>query len=377
MLRQSSYVLAAGAATLVLAGCGGGATVDDPAAGGETQELTSVTAGYVGAMDQIGLPAALDAGFFEEQGLDVELSQPFPTGVDSLNALQSGEVDFVQVGTPTIGAILEGMDLVYLGNYTGSSTQLGIDETMALVSAEGSGIEADDPSTLRGKRIGVSIGSINHLYMLGLLEDAGMDPSQVEFVNTSPPDMGVALETDGIDAGAVWDPWPIRITNQVDGAYTVTRGGGHIPFVGYIVAKREFVEQNRDVVERFLTARAAADQWMRKNPDEAAQVATRWLSGTEEKVATEAMQHNIQQLDPRFSACNYLAMDTVMRLLEEQGAVDDTFDVNDHFMPGPILSVMDERPGLFSDLEQIPQSARISADYTFEREAAQQACPSS
>jgi sulfonate transport system substrate-binding protein len=341
----------------------------------EQQDLTEVRAGWVSAVDQIGLPAAIDQGFFEEQGLSVELAQPFPTGVDALNALQAGEVQFVQAGTPTIGAILEGMDLVYLGNYTGSSTQLGIDQTMALVAAPDSGIDGDDLSTLQGKRIGVSIGSINHLYILGILREVGLTPDDVNLVNTDPPDIPVAVETGGLDAAAIWDPWPIITAAEVEGATEVVRGGGYLPFIGYIVALRDYVEENPDTVRAFLAARAQADQWMRQNPDDAAEVAVRWVPGTEQEVAEEAMQYNVEQLDPRFSACNYLALHTDQQLLLDIGAIEDTYDVNEHFLPEHILSVMEDRPAYFEDLPAIPQEAQITSGYQFNPAAAQRACP--
>jgi sulfonate transport system substrate-binding protein len=340
-------------------------------------DLTEVRAGWVSAIDQIGLPAAIDLGYFEEQGLSVELAQPFPTGVDALNALQAGEVQFVQAGTPTIGAILEGMDLVYLGNYSGSATQLGIDETMALVAAPDSGIDQSDLSTLEGKRIGVSIGSINHLYMLGVLREVGLEPNAVRFVNTDPPDIPVAIRTGGLDAAAIWDPWPIITTDQVEGAEEIVRGGGYLPYIGYMVTTREYAEQNPDVVEAFLVARAQADHWMRQNPDEAAEVAVRWVPGTEQEVAEEAMQYNVEQLDPRFSACNYLALHVDQQLLLEIEAIEGTYDVNEHFVPNHILAVMEEFPQYFEDLPPIPEGAQITEEYRFEPQEAQGACPGS
>src|SRR5919202_521642 len=99
----------------------------------------------------------------------------------------------VQVGVPMIGAVLRGMDLVALGNYSGNATKLGSDATMALVAREGSGIAKGDLSSLKGKKIAASFGTINHLYILALLEKAGLTPNDVTLVNTPPPDMTVAL----------------------------------------------------------------------------------------------------------------------------------------------------------------------------------------
>jgi len=372
--------LAAAAATLcgvVLAACGGGSTVDDDvsgATGGSAAPLTKVRAGYVSAIDQIGLPVGLEGGYFEEEGLEVELAQPFPTGVDALNALQAGTIDVIQVGTPIIAAAQKGIDLVLLGNYTGSSTQRSIDETMAVVAGEKSGVTSD-PASLRGKKVGVSVASINHLYLLGLLKKAGLTASDVQIVNTAPPDMGVALQTGGIDAAIIWDPWPIVVTGQVAGSTEVLRGGGYIPFIGYIVTTRQYAQGNPEVVSKFLTARATVDQWMRKNPDQAAESATRWLPGTGVDVAKKAMRFNTKQLDPRFSACNYLALDTISGLLAEQKTVEAGFDVSKYFMPGPILSVMSDKPELFDDLPAVPQAAAIGQNFAFDRTAATAACP--
>ena len=101
----------------------------------------------VTGIDQIGLPIALERGFFEKRGLDVTIARPYATGVDALNALQAGESEIVQVGVPMIGAVLRGMDLVALGNYSGNATKAGSDATMAIVAREGSGIVKGDLAT--------------------------------------------------------------------------------------------------------------------------------------------------------------------------------------------------------------------------------------
>ena len=94
------------------------------------QTLTKLKAGMVTGIDQIGLPIALERGFFEKNGLDVTIARPYATGVDALNALQAGESEIVQVGVPMIGAVLRGMDLVALGNYSGNATKAGSDATV-------------------------------------------------------------------------------------------------------------------------------------------------------------------------------------------------------------------------------------------------------
>ncbi|MGQ2908102.1 MAG: ABC transporter substrate-binding protein [Aliihoeflea sp.] len=336
------------------------------AATAQDDDLVELSAGMVSGIDQLGLAIALEQGFFEKHGLDVNIANPYATGVDALNALQAGEVDLVQVGVPMIGAVIRGMDLVALGNYSGNAAQLGSDTTMALVAREGSEISGDDLPTLKGKRIAASFGTINHLYILALIEAAGLTVDDVELVNTPPPDMTVALLAGGIDAFVGWDPWPIVAQKDVPGAYQVIRGGNHISYVGFNVGMRDWIAENGETIEKFLAAVSEADQWMRANPADAAQVATRWIPGLDPAVAEEAMEYNVQQADRRLSANNYAALHAAVERLNRLGFIEETFDVNEHIDATHIVKVMAEQPELFSDLPEIPEDARIGEGYAFQ-----------
>lgn len=329
------------------------------------QQMTKLKAGMVTGIDQIGLPIALERGFFEKQGLDVDIARPYATGVDALNALQAGESAIVQVGVPMIGAVVRGMDLVALGNYSGKATARGSDATMALIARGDSGITRGNLASLRGKRIAASFGTINHLYILALLEKGGLAPADVTLVNTPPPDMTVALLARGIDAFVGWDPWPIVALKDVPGAVEIIRGGDAISYVGFNVALRPWVAANGPTIEKFLTAVSEADQWMRKNPKPAAQVATRWIPGLRQDIAETAMEFNIQQADRRLSANNYRAMHEALDRLHRLGFLRATFDVNKHFEPKHMLKVMQDHPALFADLPPIPAEVAIGPGYVF------------
>lgn len=329
------------------------------------QALVKVKAGMVTGIDQIGLPIALERGFFEKWGLDVDIARPYATGVDALNALQAGESNIVQVGVPMIGAVLRGMDLVALANYSGNATTRGSDATMALIARSDAGIDKGNLASLKGKKIAASFGTINHLYILALIEKAGLTPNDVTLVNTPPPDMTVALLAKGIDAFVGWDPWPVVALKDVPGAVEIVRGGGVIAYVGYNVALRPWVAANGPTIEKFLAALSEGDQWMRKEPKRAAQVATRWIPGLKQDVAEAAMEFNIQQADRRLSANNYRALWSAQGRLNRLGFIKETFDVNKHFEPKHILKVMADNPGLFSDLPPIPADVAIGPGFTF------------
>ena len=46
------------------------------------QQPVKLKAGMVTCIDQVGLPIALERGFFEKHGLDVTIARPYATGVE-------------------------------------------------------------------------------------------------------------------------------------------------------------------------------------------------------------------------------------------------------------------------------------------------------
>ena len=54
------------------------------------QSPVKLKAGMVTGIDQVGLPIALERGFFEKQGLDVTIARPYATGVDGVYAGSAG-----------------------------------------------------------------------------------------------------------------------------------------------------------------------------------------------------------------------------------------------------------------------------------------------
>ena len=152
---------------------------------------------------------------------------------------------------------------------------------------------------------------------------------------------------------------------DVPGAIEVIRGGDVISYLGFNVALRPWVEKNGATIEKFLAAVSEADKWMRANPKQAAQVATRWIPGLKLDVAETAMQFNIQQADRRISAHNYRALWKAQDTLQRLGVIKSTFDVNKHIEPKYILNVMKNHPDLFSDLQPIPADVAIRPGFAF------------
>ncbi|MGH2524583.1 MAG: ABC transporter substrate-binding protein, partial [Anaerolineales bacterium] len=189
--------------------------------------------------------------------------------------------------------------------------------------------------------------------------------NDLTLVNTPPGEMPVALRGGAVEAFATWDPWPVIALREVANTYEVVRGGGFIGFMGFNVALRGWAERNNEVIERFLSARAEADKFMRAEPVKTAIVAVRWLPGLRPEVALRGVRNNLPTLDIRISSFNYLALHNAVTTLNRLGFIPGTFDVNKVFMPGPILSVMRKHPDLFADLPPIPRAALAGPEFVF------------
>lgn len=141
-------------------------------------------------------------GYFTEEGIEVELI-PFQSAVESQSAVQSGQLDGMI--TDTIVAVLlnnSGFDVKITSLTLGATPQEG---RFAIIAAPGSNIES--PADLKGKTIGISNNSIIEYVTDNLLEEAGIDPSEVTKISV--PKIPVRLEmllNNQIDAIVVPDP---------------------------------------------------------------------------------------------------------------------------------------------------------------------------
>lgn len=321
------------------------------------QTPAKIRLGIVAAVDQVAAPVAVERGFFDKNGVDVTIAPAFASGVEALNALQAGDIQLAQVGFPLQAAIISGMDVVYVGGYMGTASRLRGDETLAILAREGSGIDPKDPKSLIGKKIAAPLNTASHLYLRNFLEAKGVAPGSYTLVNTSPPDMSVALSGRAVDAFVAPDPWPILGSRQNPGSYEAARGGGYVANVAYLVAMRRFAESNQDTLQRFLAGLAEGGQWARANIPGAAEIASRWVPGTDVKVAEQALRNVSQLLDGRMSGCTVAAMQENMEVARTIRSVQANFDVRRNVAPEAMIAVLAKRPELFADLPPIPAPA--------------------
>src|SRR5205085_6454926 len=242
MKRQMKWVLAISA-------------LISSAAFGQTKE---VTIGYQDMLDPYRI--AQDSKEIEKAtGYKINWKQ-FGGGGEVIKAMASGAVQVGEVGSAGIAAAVsrgEPYELFWILEDIG--------EAEALVAKNGSGINS--VADLKGKKIAMPFNSTTHFHTMVALEQAKINPADVQILNMRPPEVRAAWQRGDIQATYIWDPVLAEV--KKDGKVIMTSGKlsaetGKDTFDGYIVNK-DWAKQNQDFMVKFVKVLAAADEKYRAN----------------------------------------------------------------------------------------------------------------
>jgi NitT/TauT family transport system substrate-binding protein len=267
MKKALAAVALGAAAILALSGCtdSGAAPTSEPTEDTGSGELRPVRVAALPIAETGALWAAMDEGIFEDHGIEVEVV-PAQGGAQAIPALLSGDIQFA-IGQPFGPFRADGQDLgvVIIGNYADSLAE-GKDVN-AVVSLADSGITG--PADLAGKRVSVnSLGAAGDVTIMKAVEDAGGDPTTIEFVEVAFPDAQAQLEAGNIDAAWVPDPFMSRIVdgggNLVVHPYQAT-----IPGLSLLtnITTQELIDSDSELVSDFAAAMTEALDWAAANED--------------------------------------------------------------------------------------------------------------
>jgi len=201
----------------------------------------------------------------------------------------------------TNGMIANKLQIGMMGDYpllvNGATFQNGRDTKSELIAIiaynkDGSGngvvVRKDSPyyqlSDLKGKNVSVPFGSAAHGMLLKAMEDRGWKDDFWNLSNQSPEVGTTNLQEGKIDAHVDFVPFaellPYRgfARKIFDGVET------KVPTMHGIVVRKDFADKYPEVVVAYLRALLDANEWVRKNPELAAEKIQEW-TGIEKEVA--------------------------------------------------------------------------------------------
>lgn len=193
----------------------------------------------------------------------------FNAGPDEVTALFSGDIDIGYIGPiPAISANVksEGDVVIISGCSEGG---------MMLLASPESGIET--VADLAGKNVAVpQIGNTQHLIFLDLLEENGLASvdagGDVTITATANAYILQLMQNGEIDAACVPEPWAETLINECNAKVICDEkevwGDGSYP-VAVVVARKEFVEKNPEILEKFLEVHGNMTDYLNNHPDDA------------------------------------------------------------------------------------------------------------
>jgi taurine transport system substrate-binding protein len=197
----------------------------------------------------------------KETGYKINWKQ-FGGGGEVIKAMASGAVQVGEIGSAGIAASVsrgEPLELFWILDDIGSAE--------SLVVKNNSGIKT--VADLKGKKIAVPFNSTTHFHTIVALEQAHVNPADVNILNLRPPEVRAAWQRGDIQATWIWNPVLAEV--KKDGHVIMTSGQvsastGKATFDGYCVNK-DWAKANHDFLVKFVKILAASDADYRNNKE--------------------------------------------------------------------------------------------------------------
>lgn len=259
--RRLALVAMAMAAVTVASACSSNAEGLEPDAPLPTEIPEGTT--LVVADQQNRLSVALEAsGELEKLPFAVEFGA-FQGAPSVLEAFRADAIDIGYAGDiMEVQALAAGDDVKVIG--AGAT-----DNTVALALAPG--IEVGDLAELKGRKLGYAEGTTQQIFLLNLLEAAGLQTTDVELVHMSLPDFPDALRSGVIDAAPLSQPVRSRYlktpgSSQVSEDLTEDFGSGHL----YVYSSETALSDpaTAAAAAEFVAAVVRSYEWINANPQD-------------------------------------------------------------------------------------------------------------
>ena len=215
-----------------------------------------------------GLYVALEKGWFEEAGLDVEVVQPPEGGAEMLVA--SGKAQFGVSFQDYLAPALVGKDALPITAVAAVIQH----NTSGIVSRKGEGM--DTPKGLEGKQYATWDLPVEKATIKTVMEADGGDFDKVKLIPSTVTDEVSALKSNSVDAIWIFYAWA-GIACEVAGLDTDYFAFSDIdPVFDYytpvIIAGNDFLKKEPETARAFLSALARGYEYAIENPTDAADI---------------------------------------------------------------------------------------------------------
>lgn len=295
-MKKLAGIILAGAMVMALVGCGKKeeAAVDNKAekSNGDLKEITLVL-DWTPNTNHTGFYVAQNEGYFEEEGLKVNIVQPPEDGATTMVA--SGQAEF-------------GIDFQdYLPPVFTSEEKIPVEVVAALIQHNTSGIislkedNINSPKDLEGKNYATWDLPIEKAMMQNIVEADGGDFSKVNLIPEYVENEAAALQQD-IDAIWVYYAWAGISTKQAGLDTNMIYFKDITPEFDFyspvIVSNSDWLAENEDTAKAFLRAVKKGYEFSIDNPDKAAEILVKQVP----ELSLDLVKESQEWLSPQYKA---------------------------------------------------------------------------
>ena len=250
---------------------------------------------------------AKEKGFYEEEGLDVELLW-LQASPEVIQAVVGGSADGGVGGSfGLIAGAEKGAPVVTVAVYAYGG------ERLALAVRTDAGIKT--LKDLYGKKVGFQSGAIGQQMFQTMCQIEKLDTSKIDTVLVNNVDMAAAVASKSVDAIVTWEPLPSLL--EAKGLVKILqRGGKYLQSPGCVMFGTDFIKKNRDVVAHFVKAHFRGCQFIRQNPKEASVINAKYVKGAVPEVLQESYKYLV--FDPRVTKQIHTELQADMRFMLAQ-----------------------------------------------------------
>lgn len=300
--------------TAVFASCGKATPTANPTDG---EQLVKVKVahhkGYSGAaVAAIGTKM----GYFEEEGLDVELV-PFTSGPPEIAAMASGEIQFGYIGSGATTLAVKGdVEIIYFQN---------LGDAEAVIVNKESGITSIED--LKGKTLATTLGTSGENIVNLALAKAGIEKgSGADQVNVINMDMGgcvTAMIGGQVDAVCVWGSYRVTLRDQLaDNYLELTKTSDYADEYASVsswLTTQEYIDANPEVVQHFANALAKCTNYWKANEKQTAA----WVA--------ELVDSDVPTIEKQIGTTMFLNAEELKAALED-GTIRNYYEVQQSCM---------------------------------------------
>jgi ABC-type nitrate/sulfonate/bicarbonate transport system substrate-binding protein len=220
-----------------------------------TRAADKVSLAYTQTLYSAHIIIAREKGYFTKHDLDVE-PKLFTAGRLTLDAVMAGAVDMCATAeTPMTAAVMAQRPIAVVARMAKATptTLINVD----------SGIKT--LRDLKGKKLGVSIGSGSEVYLFNVLAKAGLKPADATYVNLRPEDMPGALANGSVDAINTWQPNIANAERLLGGKAKVLDTAGIYNETWDLVMMQDYLNTHARQATAMIRALLDAETFIRDN----------------------------------------------------------------------------------------------------------------